>query len=504
VRVTVPPDIEAQILRAHDNEGWPIGTIATQLGVHHDVVARVLDKAGVPTPKVVRPCKLDAFVPFIKEILKQFPSLRATRVRDMCMKRGATGSESTFRRLVRRLRPRSAEAYLRLRTLPGEQAQVDWGHFGKLTIGRAVRALVAFVIVLSFSRRIFLRFYVGQQTENFLSGHAAAFAKWGGVPHVILYDNLKSAVLERVGHSVRFNPLLLAFAMHHRFEPRPVAVARGNEKGRVERSIRYVRESFFAGLVFDGLDDLNRKAEEWCEGPAASRLWVEDKSLTVAQAFEQERSHLLPLPANGFPIDERREVSIGKTPYARFDGNDYSVPHHLVQRILTVLASPSRVRILDGSAVVADHARSYSRGDQVEDQRHIEALVLAKRHSHKHRGFDRLYRAAPSSEKLIECLAERGENLGSATTQLLQMLDEFGGGDLEAAIVDALSKGAPHPHAVRHILEQQRRKAGEKPRTPVRLPDDPQLDVAIEPHSLASYDEIGQPAKKEQEGGDAR
>src|SRR5262249_26899881 len=101
------------------------------------------------------------------------------------------------------------------------------GHFGHLTIGRAVRALVAFVMVLSFSRRLFLRFYVGQQTENFLRGHEAAFAKWGGVPRVILYDNLKSAVLERVGEAVRFNPLLLAFAMHYRYEPRPVAVARG-------------------------------------------------------------------------------------------------------------------------------------------------------------------------------------------------------------------------------------------------------------------------------------
>ena len=103
---------------------------------------------------------------------------------------------------------------------------MDWGHFGKLTIGRATRDLLAFVMVLSYSRRIFLRFFLGQQTENFLRGHEAAFGAWGGVVRVALYDNLKSAVLERQGDAIRFNPLLLDFARHYRFAPRPGAVAR--------------------------------------------------------------------------------------------------------------------------------------------------------------------------------------------------------------------------------------------------------------------------------------
>ena len=85
---------------------------------------------------------------------------------------------------------------------------------------------------------------------SFLRGHVEAFSAWGGCPRVVLYDNLKSAVLERVGDAIRFHPTLLAFAAHYRFEPRPVAVARGNEKGRVERAIRYVRDAFFAARSF--------------------------------------------------------------------------------------------------------------------------------------------------------------------------------------------------------------------------------------------------------------
>ena len=135
---------------------------------------------------------------------------------------------------------------LRLRSLPGEQAQVDWGHFGHLRIGRARRPLMAFVMVLSHSRQIFLRFCLDARMESFLRGHVGAFTAWGGVPRVLLYDNLKSAVLERRGDAIRFHPTLLTFAGHYRYEPRPVAVARGNEKGRFERAIRYVRDGFFA------------------------------------------------------------------------------------------------------------------------------------------------------------------------------------------------------------------------------------------------------------------
>ncbi|HEY3494901.1 MAG TPA: IS21 family transposase, partial [Polyangiaceae bacterium] len=128
-------------------------------------------------------------------------------------------------------------------TLPGEQGQVDWGHFGKVQIGAATRTLWAFVMVLSWSRHIFLRFYLSAAMPSFLRGHVDAFRFFGGVPRVLLYDNLKSAVLERVGQAIRFHPTLLELSAHYLYEPRPVAPARGNEKGRVERAIRYVRDT---------------------------------------------------------------------------------------------------------------------------------------------------------------------------------------------------------------------------------------------------------------------
>jgi hypothetical protein len=172
----IPRALEAEILRLHHGEGWPIGTIATQLRVHHSTVRRVLAQAGVPAAqKTVRASMVEPYLAFIGETLAKYPTLRASRLYTMVRERGYPGAPDHFRAIVARLRPRpTGEAYLRLRTLPGEQAQVDWAHFGKLTIGRAVRPLMAFVMVLSYSRHLFLRFYLGAAMNYFIRGHVEA------------------------------------------------------------------------------------------------------------------------------------------------------------------------------------------------------------------------------------------------------------------------------------------------------------------------------------------
>src|SRR5690606_21886277 len=165
-------ELEAEILRLHAVEKWKVGTIADQVGVHHDVVERVLEQRGVPRPRPERGSRIDAYLPFILDTLGRFPRLTASRLYVMCCERDYRGSPDHFRHMVARHRPRRpVEAFLRLNLLPGEIAQVDWGHFGRVKIGRAVRALMAFVMVLAYSRRIFLRFYLDQRTDNFVRGH---------------------------------------------------------------------------------------------------------------------------------------------------------------------------------------------------------------------------------------------------------------------------------------------------------------------------------------------
>jgi hypothetical protein len=317
-----------------------------------------------------------------------------------------------------------------------------------------------------------------------------AFAFFGGVPRVLLYDNLKSAVLERHGDAVRFNPRLLELAAHYHFESRPVAVARGNEKGRVERAIRYVRDAFFAARSFTDLADLNRQAHEWTTTRSADRPWVEDRARTVRDAFTDERDKLLPLPDEPFPAHERVEVEIGKTPYARFDLNDYSVPHDRTQRTLTVVADIDIVRVVDGNEVVATHPRSWDRGQQLEVPEHLERLAAEKKRARQHRGLDRLAKSAPSSQAFLRSLAERGENLGSNTSRLLQLLDSAGAEALEDALVEVLERDAVHIGAVRQVLDRRRSERGLPPPVTVPLAPGEHRDLVIRPHALSTYDSL--------------
>jgi transposase len=491
--MALTPELEAQILRYHHVEKWPIGTIARHLHVHHGSVERVLRQAGLPRSSTsIRPSRIDPYLPFIRQTLEKFPTLTASRLYGMVKERGYAGSPDHFRHLVSHHRPRpAAEAYLRLVTLPGEQAQIDWGHFGHIEIGRARRPLMAFVMVLSWSRRIFLRFYLDARMENFLRGHVGAFEAWGGLPRVLLYDNLKSAVLERQGDAIRFHPTLLEFAGHYRFEPRPVAVARGNEKGRVERAIRYIRESFFAARTFADLADLNRQAEAWCLGQADDRRCPQDKAISVREALALEKPRLLALPSTPYPLDERKAVTVGKTPYVRFDLNDYSVPHTQVRKTLTVVADPERVRILDGQEVVASHPRSYDKGAQIEEPTHIAKLVERKAQAHAQRGMSRLTQAVPASSDLLARAAERGEGLGGITSALLRLVERYGAAEVQTAVLAALSRGVPHPHAVRLALEMQREASNQPPPVAVCMPKHvADRDTVVKPHKLGSYDQL--------------
>ena len=209
----------------------------------------------------------------------------------------------------------------------------------------------------------------------------------------------------------------------------------------------------------------------------------------MREAFEKERSSLIALPGDRFPADERAEVIVGKTPYARFDKNDYSVPHTRVRRTLVVMATLDEVRILDGADVIATHRRSFDKGACIEVPEHIADLARQKRHARRLRGQDRLVQAAPNSERLLDEAAKRGGHLGSIVGALLRLLDEYGAAELEAGIDEALKRGVPHSNAVRLSLTRRREQQNKPPPIPVELPKDPRVrDIAVRDHDLTGYD----------------
>src|ERR1700692_1611541 len=292
----ISPEIRAQIRRYFYAEHWKVGTIASELGVHPDAVRNAIESERFRSSKPMGASVVDPYIEFVRHTLDQHPRLRATRIYQMIRDRGYIGSVVQLRRTVARLRPQSREPFLQLQTFAGEQAQVDWAHFGHVMVSRAKRALSCFVMTLSYSRASYLEFFLDQTLENFLRGHVHAFEYWHGQPRVILYDNLKSAVLERRGNQIQFHPRLIELSAHYHFAPRPCQVRAGNQKGRVERAIRYVRDSFWAGRTFTTLAECNRQALVCGEQAPPRGGWPDDSARTVAEAFTEEQRRLLPLP----------------------------------------------------------------------------------------------------------------------------------------------------------------------------------------------------------------
>ena len=241
--VMIPPELVAEIRRLYHAEHWKVGTIAAELHLHYDTVRRALAPEQRRRP-AKRKTKTAPYLEFIQQTLEKYPRLRATRIHEMIRQRGYTGGIAQVRRLVRRLRPRVQEAFVRLEAFPGEQAQVDWAHFGLVRVGQALRRLSGLVLTLAYSRAFYLEFFFDQCLENFLTAHVRAFHDLGGCTRSVLYDNMKSVVLERYAERARFHPKLLELCAHYHFQPRLCHPYRGNEKGRVERTIRFIREGF--------------------------------------------------------------------------------------------------------------------------------------------------------------------------------------------------------------------------------------------------------------------
>ena len=219
----------------HDRQGLTIAQTARALGLHPQTVATWVARSRFE-PRRSRPrgSVLDPFKPRITRLLDTHP-YSAQQIFQRLREEGYRGGVTILRDYVRRIRPTKRPVYLKLHFAPGECAQVDWGSYGTVAVGNTRRRLSFFVMVLAFSRQMFVEFTVSQTMEHFLACHEHGFAALGGVPSKIMVDNLKSAVLQRLaGAAPVFNPRYLDFARHHGFAIEACNVARGNEKGRVE------------------------------------------------------------------------------------------------------------------------------------------------------------------------------------------------------------------------------------------------------------------------------
>lgn len=487
--MTVATEIEAKIARLFHAEHWKVGTIAAQLGVHHDVVRRVL---GLLPPQLcpARPPLLVApYDEFIKDTLKQYPRLRSTRILDMIKERGYLGSERTLRRFVTTVRPTpTREAFLRLDPLIGEQAQIDWAHVGQIPVpGGGTRSLWLFVMVLAWSRAMWGEFCFDTTVHSLLRSLVRASSFFGGCTRRWLFDNPKIVVLERHGDVARFHPLLLDLGSAMHVQLRLCAPYRGNEKGRVERKIRFLRDRFLAGREIHGVEQGNRELLTFIDTIAHQQRHPNFQQRTITDCLIEEKQRLLSLPDPMPAADLVTPVAVDKTAFARFDTNIYSVPPDHVERTLTLVADDCTVRLLDGATVVAQHSRSFGHRQKVELPEHRAEIIRRKQGASQSTGGGRLRAAAPRIDVLVERWVEAGRNVGSMTARTTKLLDLYGQDVFAKAITETIERGTHDPGEVGVLCEKYRR-AAEHP-IPIHVPlGDHILDRDVIPHDLGGYD----------------
>lgn len=401
--MTISIAVAAEIRRLYYAEHWKRGTISDQLGVHFDVVARVLGtfgpKAGTPRPdaRVLEPYK-----PFVDETLARHPRLVATRIYDMLIGRGYTGSLKTLRRYVRAERPAPRnEVYLRVETLPGEQAQVDWAHVGTIAVPGGHRPLWVFVMLLAHSRAMWAELVLDLGVESLRRSLVRASAYFGGSPRKWLFDNPKCVVIERAGDAIRFHPALLDLAARLHVQPALCAPRRPTDKGKVERSIRYLKDRFFAARSFHSVAHGNAQLLEFFAPVAHERPHPRWPERRVADVFEDERPRLLKLPDSLPETDIVQPIAVDKTAFVRLDTNRYSVPAVYARRSLTLVADDQVVRLLDDRTEVAKHPRCWGRHQISELKVHRTALVEEKRQARDLKGRDRLRVEVPDIDVLL-------------------------------------------------------------------------------------------------------
>lgn len=478
-----------------------MNAIADTLGIHHDTVKSILDLAGKPHHS--RPLRLTLLAPYrslIEELLEKTPKLRSTRIIQILQDRGYTGGITQLRSLVAGIRPKNSRAFLTLTLFPAEQAQVDWASFGSLRVGKSERKLSCFVMTLSYSRATFAIFTFDQTLESFLRCHILAFAYLGGVARTSLYDNLKSAVIDRQGAAIAFNPKLLEMAGHYCFLPKAANVRAGWEKGRVERTIRYIRDNFFAGRDFRDIDEANCALRHWLDSVCNLRAWPQDRQRTVAEAWTEERPKLMPKAILDFQTDYVGSCSPSKICFVRYDCNDYSAPCEYVGRPLTLVASETRVRILDGAKEVGSHERSYSKGERIKDPQHFATIHEQKPQAHARGRRAELIALIGEAAEFFEHIIDAGRPTGNQTSLLFHYIDVYGKEAVRRAIITALKRGIYRATHVGKLLATADKLQSELPAPPVIIPDHPQVSGSeVQPHRLDLYDELTQKFKSSEQ-----
>lgn len=475
-----------QIKDLHTNQGLTVAQIAGALALDPRTVSYWLSQDHFhPRKPGRRPSKLDPFKAEVIRMLEKYP-YSAAQVMQRISAQGYGGGYSIVKDYVRTVRPRRQPAFLKLAFAPGECAQVDWGSFASVKVGQTRRKLSFFAMVLCYSRMMYVEFTVSQTMEHFLACHQHAFEAFGGVTQNVMVDNLKSAVLRRaLGQAPVLNPKYLDFANHMGFTIVPCGVGKGNEKGRVENAVGYVKKNFLAGLDIPDFSALAPAARHWLDTVANVRVHGETRQQPL-EVWQKEKPYLSPLPIHPFDIATVSRVRASRQFRITLDTNRYSVPAHYAGQALTLKTYPDRLCVYAGEQLIARHTRRYDRFLDIEHPDHPKPLLEQRKKARDQKTFMRFLALSEQAEAYYQELEQRRLNPHHHVRKIVALSDIYGSEAVARAMQDAFVYQAFSSEYIANLLEQRGRFTPEASALHLTRRED-LLEVRLEQPDLSIY-----------------
>ena len=469
-----------------------------QLGLRQ--IARAL-KLGVNTvrkwarresfqraPQPQRPSKLDPYKGEILRLLAQH-DYTTQQIFQRVQARGFAGRYTILGTFVRQVRPRPRPAFLTLHFEPGQCAQVDWGCAGSVPVGTTRRRLSFFLMVLAFSRKMYLEFTLAETLEHFLAGHQRAFEYFGGVVRQVWVDNCKVAVLSRAAGVPVFNPRYLDLANHYGFQIRACGAGQPQEKGRVENGVGYVKRNFLRGLELADYHSVNPAARVWLDTVANVRVHGQTQK-TPQELFAQETLQPLhPLPYQAAVVGPVRVTSQFRI---QVDGNRYSVPCQYASRQLTLKRFTDRLLIYDRDQLVAEHVRRYDRHQDYELPDHVAPLLLHRQKAREQKLFRRFLALGPKAQDYYQQLEQRRLNPKHHVQKIVALSELYGSEVVARALEDAFTYQAFSCDYILNLLQQRQQPASEPGALHLTRQQD-LLELELPAPDLSIYDSQDQP-----------
>lgn len=454
-------EIYCRIHHYHSVEGLSVRQIARRLCLSRRTVKRWLkEEKFLQRQDQARSSKLDPFKGRIAALLEQHP-FHGKQILRILKAEGYTGGKSILYAYLGKIRPRKAPAFLTLRFAAGECAQVDWGEWGSVAVGSTLRRLSFFVMVLCHSRMLYLCFTLGQAMEHFLECHRKAFEFFEGVPHRIMIDNLKCAVLRRVvGQAPVLNGRYQDFAKFYGFQITACSVGKGNEKGRVENAVGFVKKNLLEGLEIPHFEVLGPLAREWLDQEANRRVHGTTKR-RPCEMFLEEKGLLRPLPPHPANTGQARSVRVDSRFRVIFETNRYSVPHRLACQRLTMHVYEDELYFYDNQTLVARHPRSYDRHQDFEHPDHAEGLLVERRQARHQSLLTDFLELSNKASQYLEQLRMRTFNERHHVRQIMALCEIHGREKTARALEDCLEMQVFGSAYLANLLEQRGRRLPE-------------------------------------------